>query len=155
MSRSRNQQSHTAAMLLEIVQVLKEEPCYEVAGRRIDEITRRYLTMAAEQERHCLQRSAARMAFSAATDKGASFETITRRFRARCALGFDDVFSELAVVVEFADVCADHAQCATGLRVLEDARGRLASSGLLPNHKGARELSKLIESCRQRLANGE
>jgi hypothetical protein len=153
MSHSRLQPSDTA-LLLEIVQVLKEEPLYEVAGNRIDAIERRYLTLAADEEKLGLRRSAARMAFVAATDKGASFEAITERFRARCALGFDDVFSELAVLVEFAHACADHAQRDTGLEVLKSARERLAESGLLPSHTGAREQSKLIESCRRRLVNG-
>ncbi len=154
MARRRKQLPHTA-MLLEIVQVLKDEPRYDQAGRRIDEIERRYVTTATAEERLGLQRSAARMALIAATDKGAAFDTIADRFQARCMLGFDDLFSELAVLVEFAHACADHTRRATGLQVLGQARERLADSGLPPGHKGAREQTKVIEFCRRRLENDE
>jgi hypothetical protein len=86
-------------MLLEMVKVLRDAPRYAAAARRIDAIERRYVRTAGDTERLGLRRSAARMAFIAATDKGASFESVAKRFRACCALGFNDVFSELAVLV--------------------------------------------------------
>jgi len=91
----RREQSPETAMLLEIVQVLRDEPQYAFAARRIDNIVRQYVTVAKADKQLGLQRSAARMAFIAATDKAASFETVSERFRAMCALGFDLLSSEL------------------------------------------------------------
>jgi hypothetical protein len=155
MMARRRELSPDISMLREIVQVLQDEPRYEAASRRIDEIEQRYVATAGADERLGLQRSAARMAFIAATDKGASFETIAARFRSRCALGFDDLFSELAVLVEFAHACADHDQRDRGLRVLGEARERLAGSGLNPRSTGARQHAHFIDLCRQRLEKGE
>jgi hypothetical protein len=95
------------------------------------------------------------MAFIAATDKGASFETVSKRFRARCALGFDDVFSELAVLVEFGYACAEFGKRKAGLRVLGLARDRLDCSGMTRRSAFVRQQSELIEQCRRRLEGGE
>jgi hypothetical protein len=95
------------------------------------------------------------MAFVAATDKGASFETVSKRFRARCALGFDDVFSELAVLVEFGYTCAEFGKRKAGLRVLGLARERLDGSGMKPRSAFVRQQSDLMEQCRRRLEGAE
>src|SRR5258708_7306797 len=82
---NRREQASVTAMLLEIVHVLRDELQYEVAGSGIDEIERRFVMAAEPDERLGLQRAAARMAFIAATDKGAAFEVVSERFRVRCA----------------------------------------------------------------------
>jgi hypothetical protein len=141
-------------MLLEIVKVLQDERRYAVAVRRIDAIERRYLRTAEEEDQLGLRRSAARMAFIVATDKGASFDAVTRRFRARCALGFDDVFSELAVLVEFGYTCSEFGKRQAGLRALGLARERLDGSGIEPRAAYVRQQAELIERCRRRLEGG-
>ena len=69
MSDRRPDQVPETAMLLQIVQVLREEQKYETAARRIDEIERHFVSAASPSKRRTLRRSAARMAFVAATDK--------------------------------------------------------------------------------------
>jgi hypothetical protein len=148
-------QTSETTMLLEMVQVLRDEPEHDVAGRRIDEIERRFVTAAEPGERLELQRFAARIAFIAATDKGAPFEAVSERFRARCALGFEDVFSELAVLLEFAHACGDFGEREAGLSVLEQARARLGGSGMTPRSPFVRQQSTFIEACRRRLEGRE
>jgi hypothetical protein len=149
----RRKPSPDTAMLLEIVKVLRTVPRYAAAARRIDAIEQRYVRAAGEQERLGLRRSAARMAFFAATDKGASFEAVAKRFRARCSLGFDDVFSELAVLVEFGYACAEFGKRKTGLRALGLAQQRLEGSGVKP--AAYVHQSGFIEQCHRRLEGGE
>jgi hypothetical protein len=142
-------------MLLEIVKILRDEPRYAVAGRRIDKIGRHYAATVTEEERLGLQRSVARMAFIAATDKGASFETVSKRFWARYALGFDNVCSELAVLVEFAYACAEFGKRNAGFRVLAQAQERLDGSGMKPRSAFVRQQTMLIEACQRRLKGDE
>jgi hypothetical protein len=151
MSDRRPDQVPETAMLLQIVQVLREEQKYETAARRIDEIERHFVSAASPSKRRTLRRSAARMAFVAATDKGASFETVSERFRARCGLGFIDIASELAVLVEFAYACCEFRQRAAGLRVLGRARRKLAGSSMKSGSRFVRLQTKLMEQCRRRL----
>jgi hypothetical protein len=94
------------------------------------------------------------MAFIAATDMGASFQTVSKRFRARCAIGFDHVFSELAVLVEFGLACAEFGKRRAGLRVLDLARERLDGSGMTPRSAFVRQQSALLAQCRRRLSGG-
>ena len=149
------EQPTTTAMLLEIVQVLHDEPRYEAAGRRIDDIERRFVMAAESDERLGLRRSAARMAFIVATDKGAPFEAVSKRFRARCALGFEDVFSELTVLVEFAHACSEFGERDAGLRVLGQARERLSGTGRRPRSAFVRRQSEYMELCRRCLEGGD
>ena len=151
----RCERSPDTAMVLEMTHVLLDEPRYAVAAGRIDAIARRHLTSAEAHHRLVFERSAARMAFMAATDKGASFAALSKRFRARCALGFDLLFSELAVLVEFAYACGELGEREAGLAVLGQAQERLAGSGLKPHSVFFREHSEFIEQCRQRLEGGE
>jgi len=152
--RRRRKHSRDNAMLIEIAKVLRDEPRYSVAARRINEITRSFLPTVAQEKQLDLRRSAARMALIAATDIGAAFETVAKRFRARCVLGFDDVFSELAVFIDFAYACADSCKRKAGLRVLGQAQERLDGSGMKLRSEFVRHQSRLIEQCRRLLEGG-
>jgi hypothetical protein len=147
----RRERSPDTALLLEILEVLRVEPAYATVANRIAEIERRHVAAAGTDEKLTLQRSAARMAFAAATDKGAPFEEVVTRFRRVCELGFSLLFSELANFVEFAHVCGLHRCAEEGLAALDQARVRLEGSGLKPESAFFRQQVVMIEQCRQRL----
>jgi hypothetical protein len=133
-----------------INQVLREETDYQTAARRIDEIAFRYVVVSKGTAYLDLRRLAARKAFVAATDKGASFEDISARYQRMCDLGFCSILSELVTLVEFAYVCLESGHREEGLHVLLQARERLHAA---PIHSQSR-LSVLIERCGQLLGSG-
>jgi hypothetical protein len=139
------------AMQLEIIQVLEDESEYEVAARRIEEIERRYVAAADEEERLALQQSAARWTFIAAADTGTLFKEVAARFHRICEIGFSGPHSELAVLVEFADVCNSFGHWEEGLRVLARARERLPDWGFKLQSK----VVDLLDRCQRRLESGE
>jgi hypothetical protein len=135
------------AMLLEIVQVLKDERDYVTVASRIDEIERRYVDAAEGDERRALQQLAARHAFSAATELGASFGEVSARFHRISEIGFYSPSTEMTVLIEFAEACGSFGYREQGLQILDQARQRLPATGL----KLQSEVLAVIERCRQRL----
>jgi hypothetical protein len=134
-----------------IRQVLREEKDYQTAARRIDDIERRYAVVAKGTAYIDLRRLAARKAFVAATDKGASFEDISARYQRMCDLGFYSIPSELATLVEFAYACLESGHREEGLHVLLQARERLQAAPIDSQSR----LSVLIERCGQLLESGD
>jgi hypothetical protein len=138
----------TSAMTNAIRQVLREEADYQTAARRIDEIERRYVVVAKGASFRDLRRLAARIAFDAAIDKGASFEEISTRYQRTCELGFLSIRSELVTLVQFAYACLEYGNLDEGLRVLALARERLPAVTIDSQQL---RLSVLIERCRKLL----
>jgi hypothetical protein len=134
-------------MILAINRVLHEEREYGAAVRRIDDIERRYLRAAELEERLELQRLAARRAFEAATDMGASFEEVSTRFRRLCWLGFHSTSAEMGKLIQFAYACVEYGHREEGLRLLARAHERLPESRLNPQSR----VPALLKRCRQLL----
>ncbi len=130
-----------------ISQVLCDEPDYQAAARRIDDIERSYVVIAKGEAYLDLRRLAARRAFTAATDKGASFEDISTRFHRMREVGFYSECSELAILVEFAYACFEYGHQEEGLRVLAQARERFHHTAIDSQSR----LPELIEWCGQLL----
>src|SRR5216684_416903 len=116
------------AMIKEIVQAYRDESQYEVAAPRVDEIAQRYLKSAEPHERLDMERTAARLALDVATDRGAPFDALSERFHARCALGFRDICSELAVLTDFGFACSELGEREAGSQVVSQAQERLAAA---------------------------
>jgi hypothetical protein len=138
-------------MNLAISQVLREELDYQTAARRIDDIERRHVVVAKGTAYIDLRRLAARKAFVAAMDKGASFEDISARYQRMCDLGFYSILSELATFVEFAYACLESGHGEEGLHALLQARERLPAAPIDSQSR----LSVLIERCEQLLKSGD
>jgi hypothetical protein len=133
---------HSSAMRNAISQVLGGEADYQNAARRIDEIERRFVVVAKGASYRDLRRLAARMAFDAAVDKGASFEDISTRYQRMCELGFRSIRSELTALVQFAYACFEYGRRDEGLQVLAQASERLPA---VTNDSLRLRLSMLIE----------
>jgi hypothetical protein len=139
------------AMMLQILQVIRSEEQYDSAGKRIDEIGQRYVLTADPRIQMELRRRVARMALYAAINRGGSFQDVSDRFLSRCALGFLEIHSELAVLLEFAHSCGNFDQRSAGIQVLAEARNRLLENRAEILARAFDEYSEQIESCQEQL----
>ena len=79
-----SERSAQANLLLEVLAILKAEPCYRAAIHGVRSVERRYARETADPtERMGMRLGTAKLLFYAAIEKGAAFRTVQRRFRAR------------------------------------------------------------------------